>query len=128
MPKYGITEQQDLCRLFCRVKGTNEYYRLKDKVVDGTKCTINSFDICVNGKCLPGGCDNALNSTLTLDECGVCNGDNSTCQEVLGRYNTSTRGYTRVVRIPKGSSNIVIEQLSYRILDDRVWDDNYLCT
>ncbi|KAK9754190.1 ADAM-TS Spacer 1 [Popillia japonica] len=126
VPKYGITEQQDLCRLFCRVKGTNEYYRLKDKVVDGTKCTINSFDICVNGKCLPGGCDNALNSTLTLDECGVCNGDNSTCQEVLGRYNTSTRGYTRVVRIPKGSSNIVIEQLSYRILDDRVWDDNYL--
>ncbi|KRT81997.1 hypothetical protein AMK59_4945, partial [Oryctes borbonicus] len=123
VPKYGITDEHDLCRLFCRVKGTNEYYRLEEKVEDGTKCSINSFDICVNGKCLPGGCDNTLNSTATLDECGVCNGDNSTCQEVLGRYNTSTRGYARVVRIPKGSSNLIIEQHGYY---GGTKDDNYL--
>jgi thrombospondin motif-containing protein 20 len=66
VPKYGLSKREDLCKLFCRPKNSNAYYPLKDKVADGTKCGLNSFDICVNGVCRPGGCDNKLNSMMVL--------------------------------------------------------------
>lgn len=55
-----------MCKLYCRVKHDSSYYLLRDKVRDGTKCTVNSFDICVNGMCKPAGCDNVLDSNATL--------------------------------------------------------------
>ncbi|XP_008190626.1 A disintegrin and metalloproteinase with thrombospondin motifs 9 isoform X2 [Tribolium castaneum] len=110
VPKYGLSKREDLCKLFCRPENSNAYYPLKDKVIDGTKCGLNSFDICVNGICRPGGCDNKLNSKMDLDECGVCGGDNSKCEEITGNYNVSMTGYNIVLRIPKGSSNIDIRQ------------------
>ncbi|XP_063930505.1 A disintegrin and metalloproteinase with thrombospondin motifs 9-like isoform X2 [Zophobas morio] len=110
VPKYGLGRKEDLCKLYCRPKNSNAYYPLKEKVIDGTKCGMNSFDICVNGICRPGGCDNKLNSKVELDECGICGGDNSKCQEVTGNYNISRTGYHMVLRIPKGSSNIDVRQ------------------
>lgn len=61
---------------------------------------------------------------LFLDECGICGGDNSQCQEIIGTYNkpAETSGYSSVVRIPKGSSNLNITQDSYPYLED----ENYL--
>lgn len=56
-----------------------------------------------------------------LDECGVCGGDNSKCEEIAGNYNISMTGYNNVVRIPKGSSNIDIRQNANN-------DTNYLGT
>lgn len=47
---------------------------------------------------------------VVLDECGICGGDNSKCQEVTGNYNISRTGYHMVLRIPKGSSNIDVRQ------------------
>ena len=32
--------------------GTGSYYLLKQKVIDGTPCAPDSYDICVNGKCM----------------------------------------------------------------------------
>ena len=32
-------------------KGEHFYNRWVDKVVDGTKCSMDSYDICVDGKC-----------------------------------------------------------------------------
>lgn len=125
-----------MCKLYCRVKHDSTYYLLRDKVRDGTKCTVNSFDICVNGMCKPAGCDNVLDSNVTLgkvvsrltesfwgntgvvDECAICNGDNSLCEEISGTYNLSSYGYNKVVTIPKGSSNIVIVTKGF--------DDHYL--
>lgn len=83
---------------------------LRDKVIDGTPCGPDTFHICVNGQCKPAGCDHVLNSTAELDTCGVCRGDNSTCQRITGSYNASVYGYTKVAKIPAGSSYIDIRQ------------------
>ncbi|KAF5279337.1 hypothetical protein FQR65_LT15410 [Abscondita terminalis] len=123
VPKYGMEHPDDFCKLFCRVWHSSSYYLLKEKVIDGTKCGLNTFDICVNGNCRHAGCDNRLDSTTTLDECGVCGGDNSKCEEITGSYNISSYGYNRVVRIPRGSSNVFISQKGYA---NTSADDNYL--
>ncbi|XP_018561715.1 A disintegrin and metalloproteinase with thrombospondin motifs 9 isoform X2 [Anoplophora glabripennis] len=124
VPKYGLEQIDDMCKLYCRPKDSNAYYLLKSKVLDGTKCGLTSFNICVNGNCRPGGCDNKLESKMDLDDCGICGGDNSRCQEISGTYNkpADTSGYNRVVRIPKGSSNINITQDPYPYAND----ENYL--
>lgn len=59
---------RDRCKLFCRVMGSSAYYLLKEKVIDGTTCGPDTFDICVNGACLPAGCDRRLHSTKALGE------------------------------------------------------------
>jgi hypothetical protein len=56
------------------------------------------------------------------DMCGKCGGDNSTCVSIKGSYNNSTYGYSRVVRIPAGSSNLDIRQYGHK----GTTDDNYL--
>ncbi|XP_049824532.1 A disintegrin and metalloproteinase with thrombospondin motifs 9 isoform X2 [Aethina tumida] len=112
LPKYGLEKPDDRCKLYCRPKNSNAFYALKEKVEDGTKCGLTSFDICVNGICRAAGCDNKLDSKMKLDDCGVCGGDNSKCHKIVGIYNRSSPGYSRVIKIPKGSSNILIEQYS----------------
>lgn len=42
---------KDRCKLFCRVAGTMVYYQLKDRVIDGTPCGPDTYDICVQGLC-----------------------------------------------------------------------------
>jgi len=37
------------------------------------------------------GCDFVLGSNATFDACGVCNGDNSTCETISGSYNDDVR-------------------------------------
>lgn len=113
---------QDRCKLFCQVE-SNQYYELPDKVIDGTACGPDTFHVCVNGHCKPAGCDHILNSTAELDTCGVCGGDNSTCQKITGAYNYSSYGYTRVAKIPAGSSYIDIRQHSWGSSNN---DSNYL--
>ena len=115
---------QDRCKLYCQVE-SNQYYMLAEKVIDGTPCGRDTFHICVNGHCKPAGCDHVLNSTVELDICGVCGGDNSTCQWITGSYNSTQYGYTRVAKIPAGSNNIDIRQHAWK---DMVDDSNYLGT
>ena len=50
------------CELLCKPEGANFYYKWDDKVVDGTKCDAKGEDICVDGVCLPVGCDGKLGS------------------------------------------------------------------
>ncbi|KAH8295114.1 hypothetical protein KR018_007268, partial [Drosophila ironensis] len=118
IPKYESDSNQ--CKLFCRMEMTNTYFKLKNKVTDGTSCTVDSLDKCVNGICRPAGCDNELNSMAKMDRCGVCEGRNDTCEEVTGNMYVSdlrtidtkeTLNY--VTTIPKGASNIVITQTGY---------------
>ncbi|XP_029666691.1 A disintegrin and metalloproteinase with thrombospondin motifs 9 isoform X3 [Formica exsecta] len=120
--KYTRILPQDHCKLYCQVE-SNQYYMLGDKVIDGTPCGPDTFHICVNGQCKPAGCDHVLNSTAELDTCGVCRGDNSTCQRITGSYNASVYGYTKVAKIPAGSSYIDIRQHGW--LDSHN-DSNYL--
>ncbi|XP_057333026.1 A disintegrin and metalloproteinase with thrombospondin motifs 9-like isoform X2 [Microplitis mediator] len=121
--KYIKIPQEDRCKLYCQVE-SNQYYMLKDKVIDGTPCGPDTFHICVNGHCKQAGCDHVLNSTAELDTCGVCRGDNSTCQRITGTYNSSgIYGYSKVTKIPAGSSYIDIRQLGWGGLHN---DSNYL--
>ncbi|XP_031846558.1 A disintegrin and metalloproteinase with thrombospondin motifs 15 isoform X2 [Nomia melanderi] len=110
--KYNRIPSNERCRLFCQVE-SNQYYALRQHVIDGTPCGRDTFHICVNGQCKPAGCDHVLDSTAELDVCGVCKGDNSTCQRITGSHNSTEKGYTRVTKIPAGSSNIDIRQRSW---------------
>ncbi|KAH8313711.1 hypothetical protein KR067_010642, partial [Drosophila pandora] len=118
LPKYESNSNQ--CKLFCRLENRQTYFKLQNKVTDGTSCTVDSLDKCVNGICRPAGCDNELNSIAKLDRCGVCEGRNETCEEVTGNLYvsnlpTNAPGETLhyVTTIPKGASNIVITQPEY---------------
>lgn len=119
---FFIVLPQDRCKLYCQVE-SNQYYMLRDKVIDGTPCGPDTFHICVNGQCKPAGCDHVLNSTAELDTCGVCRGDNSTCQRIAGAYNASVYGYTRIAKVPAGSSYIDIKQYGWLGSHN---DSNYL--
>nr|XP_053653698.1 A disintegrin and metalloproteinase with thrombospondin motifs 9-like isoform X1 [Cherax quadricarinatus] len=126
IPKYAGISREDSCQLFCQVynKTRTSYFKLRDKVEDGTPCGPGTYDICVNGKCCTAGCDYVLNSTAKADICGVCNGDNSTCQ-VTSESIEEPRpyGYTDIVIIPEGAAMIEVTQQAYH---DRPIDDNYL--
>ncbi|KAH8382869.1 hypothetical protein KR009_005659, partial [Drosophila setifemur] len=118
IPKYKKSSNQ--CKLYCRMDKTNTYFKLQNMVKDGTTCTVDSFDKCVNGICRPAGCDNELNSIAKLDKCGVCEGRNDTCEEVTGNLyvsdlpaNDPKQTLYYVTTIPKGASNIVITQPGY---------------
>ena len=40
------------CKLICKVAGSTAYYQLAKKVIDGTPCSHDKDDICVQGRCL----------------------------------------------------------------------------
>ncbi|KAK6026395.1 hypothetical protein OSTOST_07662, partial [Ostertagia ostertagi] len=50
------------CELLCKPENANFYYKWDDTVIDGTKCDSKGEDICVDGVCLPLGCDGKLGS------------------------------------------------------------------
>ncbi|XP_027202897.2 A disintegrin and metalloproteinase with thrombospondin motifs 20-like isoform X2 [Dermatophagoides pteronyssinus] len=108
-PKYDGIQSTDVCSLYCQ-SNSGESLKLKPKVIDGTPCTPESFDICVNGKCLMAGCDRILGSSRHIDYCGVCGGNNSTCREINGQFKPRTvqHGYTFVLSIPPGAANVEI--------------------
>ena len=69
------------------------------------------MDMCVCGQRV--GCDGVVGSTRTLDKCGVCGGDNSTCHIISGIYTRKglTYGYNKVTHIPAGACNINITEM-----------------
>ncbi|KAM9207716.1 ADAMTS-like protein 2 [Dugong dugon] len=78
---------------------------------DGTSCKLADLrGVCVSGKCEPIGCDGLLFSTHTLDKCGVCQGDGSSCTHVTGNYRKGNThlGYSLVTHIPAGARDIQI--------------------
>lgn len=102
----------DACKLNCNVVGTGAYYLLKQKVIDGTPCTPDAHDICVNGRCMSAGCDHVLGSNKQPDSCGVCGGNNSTCKLIKGQFLQTPLlyGYNSVTMLPPNSTNVDIHQ------------------
>jgi a disintegrin and metalloproteinase with thrombospondin motifs 9 len=139
LPKYGLPEK-DECKLFCRLEETSSYFELENRVIDGTPCSYNTFDKCINGVCVQAGCDNELNSSAEMDMCGVCKGRNETCESSYGNLTHSQfhekKNYQNsyfimsVITIPKGATNIEIIQAGLE--DDRNYialrddQDNYI--
>ncbi|XP_057184990.1 ADAMTS-like protein 2 isoform X2 [Triplophysa rosa] len=77
---------------------------------DGTSCKYSNYrGVCVDGRCEPIGCDGVLFSPNTLDKCGVCQGDGSSCSRVTGNFRrAATLGYSFIAQIPEGSWDIQI--------------------
>ncbi|XP_041646519.1 A disintegrin and metalloproteinase with thrombospondin motifs 10 [Cheilinus undulatus] len=102
------------CSLNCLAEGYNFYTERAPAVVDGTPCRDDSLDVCVNGECKHVGCDRILASDVREDRCRICGGDGSSCVSVEGVFNDSLPegGYEEVVRIPKGSVFIHIQELN----------------
>ncbi|XP_073466939.1 ADAMTS-like protein 4 isoform X2 [Aquarana catesbeiana] len=108
------------CALNCRPIGYRFYVRHTEKVQDGSPCEPGSLDVCVDGQCLSPGCDGILGSNSTLDTCGVCGGDGSTCKFITGTFKDTNVpiGYHKILEIPKGATQISIRELT--------WSPNYL--
>ncbi|KAJ8418969.1 hypothetical protein AAFF_G00004680 [Aldrovandia affinis] len=102
------------CSLNCLAEGYNFYTERAPAVVDGTPCRDDSLDVCVNGECKHVGCDRILGSDVREDRCRNCGGDGSSCEAIDGVFNDSLPegGYEEVVRIPKGSVFIHIQELN----------------
>jgi len=71
LPKYEGIAPIDRCHLYCQVEGSAAFYKLAEKVVDGTACGRHDHDMCVDGECRPAGCDHRLDSSMTRDICGA---------------------------------------------------------
>ncbi|XP_054854626.1 ADAMTS-like protein 4 [Eublepharis macularius] len=102
------------CELNCRPIGYRFYVRHTEKVQDGTPCEASSQDICVAGQCLVPGCDGILGSNRTLDSCGVCGGDHTTCKLVVGNFSDTDVpiGYHRILEIPAGATRIMVKEMT----------------
>ncbi|XP_060114685.1 ADAMTS-like protein 4 [Heteronotia binoei] len=102
------------CELNCHPIGYRFYVRHTEKVQDGTPCEVGSPDICVAGQCLVPGCDGILDSNRTLDSCGVCGGDHTTCKLVVGNFSDTDVpiGYHRILEIPAGATRILVKEMS----------------
>ncbi|KAK0097204.1 hypothetical protein PV326_002939 [Microctonus aethiopoides] len=104
-----IDNKNDICRLTCKNKDNGHIWVSNDFIVDGTPCSYNSSNICIQGKCYLMGCDNVLNSGKRFDACGICDGDNSTCISISNKFQRKIRrANTRVAFVPAASYNINI--------------------
>ncbi|XP_067824486.1 ADAMTS-like protein 5 [Heptranchias perlo] len=117
LPFYGAPNQ---CDLNCLAKGKNFYYMF-GRVLDGTKCSPDSSDMCISGQCLKVGCDSVLGSKARTDVCGVCGGRNNTCVLVRRVYRAAFLssgyfGYNNVTVIPAGATSIKVTDNSRNYL------------
>uniref|UniRef100_A0A3Q3KD59 ADAM metallopeptidase with thrombospondin type 1 motif, 16 n=1 Tax=Monopterus albus TaxID=43700 RepID=A0A3Q3KD59_MONAL len=111
---YTRVDDQDVCKLYCLAEGYDFFFALASKVKDGTLCTEDSSNVCIDGLCERVGCDRVLGSTAVPDSCGVCKGDNSTCKIYKGQYTKQyyTNQYYGVVTIPAGARSIRVMELN----------------
>ncbi|NXD05540.1 ATL1 protein, partial [Certhia familiaris] len=107
LPVYN--DPDNPCSLKCQARGTALVVELAPKVLDGTRCYTESLDMCISGLCQIVGCDHQLGSAVKEDNCGVCNGDGSTCRLVRGQYKSQlspSKLDDTVVAIPYGSRQV----------------------
>ncbi|CAG6007501.1 unnamed protein product [Menidia menidia] len=123
IPKYAGVSPRDRCKLFCRAKGSSEFKVFESKVIDGTTCGPDTTSVCVQGQCVKAGCDQVIGSNKRVDKCGVCGGNGLSCRKITGSYNKEIFGYSDIVTIPIGATNIDIKQRSHRGIKH---DGNYL--
>ncbi|XP_032366843.1 ADAMTS-like protein 1 isoform X1 [Etheostoma spectabile] len=107
LPVYN--DPDNPCALKCKAKGSGLVVELAPKVLDGTRCYTESLDMCISGACQIVGCDHELGSTAKEDNCGVCNGDGSSCRLVRGHYKSqhaSGKTEDTVVAVPYKSRHV----------------------
>uniref|UniRef100_A0AAY3ZVY6 Ig-like domain-containing protein n=1 Tax=Denticeps clupeoides TaxID=299321 RepID=A0AAY3ZVY6_9TELE len=117
-------DPENPCALKCKAKGTGLVVELAPKVLDGTRCYTESLDMCISGACQIVGCDLQLGSTAKEDNCGICNGDGTSCRLVRGHFKTQhSTGKTEdtVIVIPYGSRHVrlILKGLDHLFLETK---------
>lgn len=46
-----VVPDQDVCKLYCFAEGYDFFFALSSKVRDGTLCTQDGTDVCIDGIC-----------------------------------------------------------------------------
>ncbi|XP_039272009.2 A disintegrin and metalloproteinase with thrombospondin motifs 7-like isoform X1 [Styela clava] len=103
------------CELHCYTRAGKIPFadRLRDKVIDGTKCFPGSDDICVDGICRRVGCDKNIGSRALEDRCGECHGNGSTCYKVSKTFSRKKgEEYTPIALLPLGARNVEISEVA----------------
>ncbi|XP_065332270.1 papilin isoform X3 [Cloeon dipterum] len=113
------TKGANNCELNCMPRGERFFNGFAKKVVDGTRCNDETLDVCVEGTCMPVGCDLFLGSSLREDKCRDCGGNNSGCITVSKIISFETDlsdaqpGYNDLLLIPAGATNIFVRELNH---------------
>uniref|UniRef100_A0A8C5EZ23 Peptidase M12B domain-containing protein n=1 Tax=Gouania willdenowi TaxID=441366 RepID=A0A8C5EZ23_GOUWI len=95
----------NICKLYCIAEDFDFFFAMSSKVKDGTSCSDHKEDVCIDGMCEAVGCDQILGSRATLDACGLCKGDNSTCNPFVFPE------YYSMVTVPAGARSIHIQEM-----------------
>ncbi|XP_042640715.1 A disintegrin and metalloproteinase with thrombospondin motifs 4-like [Tyto alba] len=112
VPRYSGVPERDQCKLTCQSQTLGYYHVLQPRVTDGTPCSPESTGVCVQGRCIPAGCDRIIGSKKKFDKCMVCGGNGSGCTKVYGSFTKSRYGYNDVVTIPAGATHLLVRQTS----------------
>ncbi|KAK3799071.1 hypothetical protein RRG08_051354 [Elysia crispata] len=108
------TDRKNPCTLYCIPMGVRTVVKLAPEVLDGTRCKPNAYDMCIGGKCWTVGCDHRLDSSLKLDLCSVCGGNNSCLNNgTEGRYHWIEVGMSPC----SASCGVGIQTYQYRCRD-----------
>ncbi|XP_070686641.1 A disintegrin and metalloproteinase with thrombospondin motifs 18 [Pempheris klunzingeri] len=110
---YTKVDDEDICKLYCIAEDFDFFFAMSSKVKDGTSCSDQKGDVCIDGVCEAVGCDQILGSKASLDACGVCKGDNSTCKFFKGHYALQHRAneYYSMVTVPAGARSIRVQEM-----------------
>uniref|UniRef100_A0A672YUH3 ADAM metallopeptidase with thrombospondin type 1 motif, 18 n=1 Tax=Sphaeramia orbicularis TaxID=375764 RepID=A0A672YUH3_9TELE len=110
---YTKVDDEDICKLYCIAEDYDFFFAMSSKVKDGTSCSDHREDVCIDGMCEGVGCDQILGSKASLDACGVCKGDNSTCKFFKGQYTLQHRAneYYSMVTVPAGARSIRVQEM-----------------
>ncbi|XP_041886048.1 ADAMTS-like protein 5 isoform X1 [Corvus kubaryi] len=120
----------NLCDLNCLAEGHNFYYSF-GRVLDGTRCSPGSPDLCVGGRCLSVGCDGILGSGARPDTCGHCGSGHGSCVLVHRLFqgtdpSSGYLGYVNVTKIPAGATHIKVTDKSRNYLALMASDGRYV--
>ncbi|KAK3584781.1 hypothetical protein CHS0354_021241 [Potamilus streckersoni] len=122
----SFSEVHGQCEVHCNVRSgyTSSSSQRYGIMPDGTPCTSTAtlniadtrgyprvsgvYSACVQGYCKAFGCDNSNVNMSIYDGCGVCGGDNSTCEPYEGVLTNPTTQGNRIdiAWLPNGTYNI----------------------
>ncbi|KAG8273251.1 hypothetical protein J6590_025687 [Homalodisca vitripennis] len=99
------------CALYC-LSNDGVYTKLAPRVKDGTRCKPGTRDTCIQGACMPVGCDWKIASEAVEDVCGICDGDGTHCTVVEDVFKgVPTTGYAPIATVPKGAMNVKLAEV-----------------
>lgn len=79
---YFLLFVDEPCELYCTDSEDTVIVPWGDTAADGTPCNLGTNDMCISGICRKVGCDWAVDSKTTEDQCGICGGNGDNCTTI----------------------------------------------